>query len=213
MSKLSEIKKSLPSACQILAVSKLQSVEKINELYNQGQRAFAENYVQEALEKISATKNLKIEWHLIGHLQTNKVKSITGLFSYIHSVDSLKLAEALSKYAPADHPQKIFLQVNVAKESTKAGFEVGELSEVAKKISALTGVQICGLMTMPPLQSKPEQNRQYFSELRRLRDSLKSQIPTLIQLSMGTSSDYQVAAQEGANWIRLGTILFGQRPT
>lgn len=197
----------------ILAVSKLQSLEKMKALYDQGQRHFAENYVQEALQKIGQLNELKIQWHLIGHLQKNKINQILGHFPWIHSIDSLKLAESLNhRLVTKNLVQKIFLQVNFAEEDSKEGFSMAELENVIPAIKNCTQLEVCGLMTMPPLADDPEKSRPFFAQARKLKDELEKEFPHLTELSMGTSSDYTVAAEEGSTWIRLGTVLFGQRP-
>lgn len=200
---------------KILAVSKLQPVEKMRELYSQGHRAFAENYVQEALEKQTACKDLGIEWHLIGSLQKNKVKLVIGKFSLIHAVESLKLATAISEAAEKNGLiQPVLLQVNIADEETKSGFAREELLRTWIELQALPGIAIEGLMTMPPLAEDAETVRPYFRALRELLLELKSRGDTrhpLRELSMGTSHDYRVAIEEGATIVRLGTILFGER--
>ncbi len=191
----------------LLAVSKLQSIEKIQNLYNQGQRHFAENYVQEALDKIESLKHLDIKWHLIGPLQKNKIKYLKTNFTYIHSVDSLSLAEKISEQAFLTHSvQKIFIQVNLSGESTKNGYSLTELRNDWVQLQDLRGLQIVGLMTMPPLENNSEKNRAFFKQLKYIGSELN-----LHEYSMGTSQDYQVALEEGATWIRLGTILFGER--
>lgn len=206
-SPLVEIKYKLQAGQNLLAVSKLQPLEKIVELYNQGQASFGENYIQEALEKIESLKNLNIEWHLIGSLQKNKVKYLKNHFAYLHAIDSVELLELIGKKSgEIGHQQKVFLQVNLAQETTKAGFDEQSLMANWDKFSALNHVKIVGLMTMPPLQNKAEDNRIYFRRLKNLADRLK-----LTELSMGTSQDYEVALQEGATWIRIGTVLFGER--
>lgn len=214
---LSDIELSVRPA-KILAVSKLQPLSKIQDLYSQGQKRFGENYVQEALEKIDALQNLsEIEWHLIGHLQKNKVKFVVGKFHLIHSVDSWSLLEYLDKKcAEKNIRQNILLQVNIAEEDSKGGFSEPELLAQWPQISSLKNVSILGLMTMPPLTESAEQVRPYFRRLRELRDSLQNKNLSLLhplsELSMGTSGDYRVAVEEGATIIRLGTILFGERP-
>jgi pyridoxal phosphate enzyme (YggS family) len=215
MSTLQNIKNSLPATCRILAVSKLQSVDKICDLYDQGQRAFAENYVQEALDKQQELqrKGVPIEWHFIGHLQTNKAKQVAGRFACIHSVDSLKIGQALAKFCTPDKPQKVYLQVNLAGEQSKGGFAEAELAQALPTLCALPGLHVAGLMTMPPLSADPEQVRPYFKQLHQLLIQWQKPFPNLQELSMGTSGDYAVAAQEGATWVRLGTVLFGARPS
>lgn len=211
-----EIKKQLKAAnskAEILAVSKLQPAEKIRTLYQLGQKKFAENYVQEAISKQIELKDLDIEWHFIGSLQTNKVKFVVGQFALIHSVDSLKLAQAIDKHAGKNKiKQKILLQVNLAAEETKGGFSKQELEINFQSLCEMKNIEITGLMTMPPLFEDAEKARPYFRQLRQLRDKLKTSSTPLGVLSMGTSSDYLVAASENSSIVRLGTILFGERP-
>ncbi len=203
---------------KLLAVSKLQTPQKIRHLYAEGQRRFGENYVQEALEKQELLADLPdIEWHLIGHLQKNKSKHVVGKFHLIHSVDSLELAQALNKRAEKMNiQQNILLQVNLAQEISKTGFDKERLLNQWDEVCALKHLKIMGLMTMPPLTETGEEVRPYFRELRELRDQLRegttdSKHP-MTELSMGTSHDYGVAIEEGATILRLGTILFGERP-
>ncbi len=221
---------------QILAVSKLQPLEKIIQLLTeQNQILFGENYIQEAIDKIKSFQNLQaankitskvnldanadakteIQWHLIGRLQKNKIKFILGIFDLIHSIDSIELASAFERRlaeSSFSYPvQKILLQVNLSQEQTKGGFTEAELEAAIMTISNMPHLQICGFMTMPPLFDDPEQARPYFRQLRELRDHYQTQYPTCKELSMGTSSDYMVAAEEGSTIVRLGTILFGER--
>jgi pyridoxal phosphate enzyme (YggS family) len=205
---LETVLKTLPPSTKIVAVSKKQSEKKIRELFDQGQRIFAENYVQEALLKQFILEYLiGAEWHFIGNLQKNKVKLIVGKFALIHSVDSLELAELIGKKsAEAGLTQKILLQINLAEEATKGGFSKSEFLEKIDSIKKIPGIQVTGLMTMPPLFENPEEAKPYFSELKSLADQ-----HNLKELSMGTSTDFQVAAKCGATLVRLGTILFGER--
>lgn len=204
--------------CEVLAVSKFQSIEKIEELSRQGQIYFGENYVQEALDKISFSKlkNLDLQWHLIGHLQKNKVKFLEQNFALIHSVDSFELAEKISARLAGDQKQKVLLQINVSQESSKEGFTESELFNQWDEIAKLPQLEIHGLMTMPPLENTAERNRPYFIRLREILKELQiknsSSQHILSELSMGTSADYSVAAEEGSTWLRLGTMLFGERP-
>ena len=203
---------------ELLAVSKLQPVEKIRRLYNFGQRNFAENYVQEALVKQQDLEDLSdIQWHLIGHLQKNKAKMVVGKFHLIHSVDSLDLAEVLSRQCDAKNvKQNILLQVNLAAAESKEGFSKTDLLQSWNQLQKLPHLQILGLMTMPPLTEDPQSVRPYFKGLRDLKTELEqSRLDdrhTLQHLSMGTSHDFPVAVAEGATLVRLGTILFGDRP-
>ena len=199
--------KQLSGNQKLLAVSKLQPIEKIKALYEEGQRDFAENYIQEALEKIEKLKNLDIHWHLIGSVQKNKVKFLKKNFDYIHSVDNLELAQKISDFAVKEnHVQKIFIQINVAEEQSKSGFSASEFEKAWPQLSRLPGIKVVGLMTMPPLENEPEKNRVFFKKLKYIGDTC-----SLHEFSMGTSHDYQIALQEGATWIRLGTMLFGHR--
>jgi len=191
----------------LLAVSKLQSLEKIQKLYNEGQKDFAENYIQEAIDKIATLKDLPIRWHLIGPIQKNKVKFLKKNFEYIHSIDSLELAQKISQKAlEMNHQQKVFIQINLSQELTKSGFSLTDFKTAWPELCLLTGIKIVGLMTMPPLENEPENNRPLFRELKKMGQSMN-----LNEFSMGTSHDYKVALEEGATWIRLGTILFGDR--
>jgi MAF protein len=205
-----------PKSVKIVAVSKLQSVEKIKQLYGQGQRIFAENYVQEAISKQMELKSLDIEWHLVGHLQKKKLNSILGQFSLIHSVDSLELAKSLSKKCLEKKLlQKILIEINISDEESKDGWNVSELREQWSELVRLPGLRIQGFMTMPPMVKNPEEARVYFRNLRILRDELGdgsiSQLHSLSELSMGTSQDYLIAIEEGATLVRLGVRLFGER--
>lgn len=201
---------------KIIAVSKLQALEKIRRLHGAGQNAFAENYAQEALLKQETLKDLDIEWHFIGTLQKNKAKMVVGKFVLIHSVDSFELARAISNQAEKiKTSQKILLQVNLAQEITKGGFDRESLLAQWSEIQALPGIEIDGLMTMPPLSDNPEDVRSYFKDLKDLQTELLKRGTGrhhLHELSMGTSHDYHVAIEEGATIVRLGTILFGDRP-
>jgi hypothetical protein len=201
---------------KILAVSKLQPVEKIRRLYSAGHSLFAENYVQEALLKQETLKDLAIEWHFIGSLQKNKVKLVVGKFTLIHSVDSVELAKAVSSHAEKiKTSQKVLIQVNLAQEISKGGIDREGLLLHWSEIAALPGLEITGLMTMPPLTDDPEDVRSYFRELKELQIELLKRGAGrhhLHELSMGTSHDYHVAIEEGATIVRLGTILFGERP-
>lgn len=201
------ILKTLAPAQKILAVSKLQPIEKIRALYLEGQRDFGENYVQESLEKIEALRDLDINWHLIGPIQKNKVKFLKKNFSCIHSVDSLELAKKISEAAlAAAHVQTVLMQINLSGEASKSGFSRAEFERDWPELQKLAGLRIVGLMTMPPLENEAEKNRDFFRELKYIGNKY-----SLTEYSMGTSHDFQIALQEGATWIRLGTMLFGER--
>ncbi len=214
MMTLSELKNEIPKDCKVIAVSKKQGLDKILELYEQGQKDFAENYAQELIEKQYQLRHLPdLRWHFIGQLQKNKVKHLVGHVYMIHSVGSLELAEKINEYGIKNSaPQKILLQLNLAHEPTKSGWTDKGLLDSVDALLELPGIEICGLMTLPPLFDSPESLRPFFRDLKELRDQVQTQIISCKELSMGTSHDYQVATQEGATYIRVGTLLFGERP-
>jgi PLP dependent protein len=192
---------------QVIAVSKLQPVEKIIELYNKGYRHFAENYIQEAMDKIEILKHLDITWHFIGTLQKNKIKYLKNYFAYIHSIESIEQIKVLNqKCEQLGLVQKIFLQVNLSNEDSKSGWSPKDLISEWPKLKDFQFIKIVGLMTMPPLENDPEKNRIYFRNLAQIAKKLN-----LPELSMGTSGDYKIALEEGSTWVRLGTALFGER--
>lgn len=200
----------------ILAVSKLQPVEKILQLHKTGQKNFGENYVQEALFKMEELTSYNLQWHLIGHLQKNKVKFAVGRFSLIHSVDSIELAEKINTEAESQGlKQKILLQINQAEETRKTGFQPDTFMKSWPLLEKLGSLEICGLMCLPPLLKDAEDTRPYFRSLREQLQELRKMADLnshpLDQLSMGTSHDYEVAVEEGSTIIRLGTLLFGER--
>jgi len=196
----------------LIAVSKTHPVEVIQEAVDAGQLIFGENRVQEAQPKITALP-AKLHWHLIGHLQSNKVRLALPLFELIHGVDSLELLAHIDRVAGdlGLFPQ-VLLQVNVAGEASKFGFTPGKLLGLVEEIVKFDRVQIEGLMTIPPLAPAPEHSRRYFAALRELRDKLATECRfPLPQLSMGMSNDFRVAIEEGATMVRVGTAIFGDR--
>ncbi|MBX3018235.1 MAG: YggS family pyridoxal phosphate-dependent enzyme [Bdellovibrionaceae bacterium] len=203
----------IPAHVGVVAVSKLQPTEKIRALAAaRGHVDFGENYIQEALAKIEELSAMKLRWHLIGSLQSNKVKFLKSNFSLIHSVDSLKLAEKISQSALAEsRRQPVLFQVNVGGEDSKSGFGRADFESAWSELRRLAGLEIRGLMTMPPLQNDAETNRPLFRELAELGRQIQRDAVEANQLSMGTSADFRVAIEEGATWVRLGSILFGER--
>lgn len=203
----------IPAHVGVVAVSKLQPAEKIRALAQaRGHVDFGENYIQEALIKVDELADLKLRWHLIGSLQTNKVKFLKTNFSLIHSVDSLRLAEKISQAALAEsRRQAVLFQINVGGEDSKSGFDRAGFEAAWSELQGLAGLDIRGLMTMPPLQNDAETNRPHFRELANLGRQIRQYIATADQLSMGTSADFRVAIDEGATWVRLGSVLFGER--
>ena len=207
-----------PSGVRLLAVTKEQSDATVAKGIQAGMTLLGENKVQEASGKIEAfgRKN-GLEWHFIGRLQKNKVKFIFDLFDLIHSVDSLALAEAIHKKAQKiGSCMPILLQVNISGEKSKLGIDPLDLPREIRKFAKLEGVKISGLMTIPPFDRDPETSRPYYARLRELRDTCSSlNIPRICldELSMGMSNDYEVAIEEGATLVRVGTELFGPRPS
>ena len=207
-----------PSGIRLLAVTKEQSDATVAKGIQAGMTLLGENKVQEASGKIEAfgRKN-GLEWHFIGRLQKNKVKFIFDLFDLIHSVDSLALAEAIHKKAQKiGSCMPILLQVNISGEKSKLGIDPLDLPREIRKFAKLEGVKISGLMTIPPFDRDPETSRPYYARLRELRDTCSSlNIPRICldELSMGMSNDYEVAIEEGATLVRVGTGLFGPRPS
>ena len=200
-----------PAEIELVAVSKTQPVEAIQIAIRAGVTRFGENKVQEGRMKIEALGRGR--WNLIGHLQTNKAKDAVRLFDSIDSVDRLELAEELNLRAePLGKIQDVLLQVNIARESTKFGCSPEEARSLAEAINAFPRLALGGLMTIAPYSPEPEKSRPHFAALRELRDKIQGdtglQLPTL---SMGMSGDFQVAIEEGATSIRVGTALFGER--
>lgn len=203
-----------PSEVTLLAVSKTKPVEMIREAMAAGQRAFGENYVQEIEEKYAVLGD-NADWHMIGHLQRNKVKYIIGKVSLIHSVDSLRLAEQIQKEAEKHSVTvRVLLEVNVANEESKWGFTPDETVEAVKAVAAMPNVHVCGLMTSAPITEDAESNRVYFRQLRKLFDDIKAMNIENVDmhvLSMGMTGDYMVAVEEGSTLVRVGTGIFGAR--
>ena len=202
------------SETTLIAVSKTYPAEAISTLYEHGCRDFGENKVQELLEKYE-TLPKDIRWHMIGHLQRNKVKYIVDKVYLIHSVDSLRLAEEISKEALKKNVTvNILIEVNVAQEESNFGLKTEETEALVEQISALPGICVKGLMTIAPYVENAEENRQYFRNLKQLSvDIMHKNIDnvTMDFLSMGMSGDYMVATEEGATYIRVGTSIFGER--
>ncbi|CAB1063820.1 Pyridoxal phosphate-containing protein YggS [Olavius sp. associated proteobacterium Delta 1] len=199
----------------LIAVSKTMPAEVVKEAIAAGVTDLAENYIQEAREKVNTLATFNVNWHYIGHLQSNKAKYAVRLFDLIHSVDSLKLAKELNKYAQKnDKIQSILVQVNVAKEESKSGVYAENTIELLKNIGQLDNVSVKGLMTMPPYFNAPERVRPFFAALRKLRDQIKAEgIPNIAmeELSMGMTGDFEAAIEEGATMVRIGTAIFGER--
>lgn len=198
----------------LISVSKTKPVEIVREAYDLGVRIFGENKVQEIKEKYELLPK-DIEWHMIGHLQTNKVKYIVDKVKLIHSVDSLKLAETIEKEAEKHECMvDILLEVNVAEESSKFGLKTAEVIPLAEKIAQFSHINLRGLMTIAPFVGNPEKNRTIFADLHKLYVDIKEKNidnGNVSILSMGMTNDYEVAIEEGATMVRIGTGIFGAR--
>ena len=205
------------SDVRLLAVSKEQNDVTVAEGVHAGMTLFGENKIQEARSKIEVLGRDGLEWHFIGRLQKNKVKFIFDLFDLVHSVDSLALAEAIHKKAQTlGSCMPILLQVNISGEKSKLGIDPLKLPKEIHEFAKLEGVKISGLMTIPPFDRNPENSRPYYARLRQLRNTcsnLNIRQINLDELSMGMSNDYEIAIEEGATLVRVGTGLFGQKPS
>lgn len=203
-----------PDEIRLVAVGKTQPVAMIRHAITAGARIIGENYIQEAREKFDALCQFDTQWHFIGHLQSNKAKYAVRMFDLIHSVDSLKLAREIDKQArKISKKQHILIQVNISGEQTKSGIAEKHAHELVEQVLALENLHLQGLMTMPPFFDAPEKARPYFAALRDLRDRLKNRLGLeLKDLSMGMTGDFEVAIEEGATLVRIGTALFGARP-
>ena len=204
-----------PEEVKLVAVSKTVSPERIRQAYDGGLRDFGENRVQEASAKRPPLADLDATWHLVGHLQTNKVRHARELFQYIHSVDSLRLAEKLDNAAaPGRARLPVLLEVNLGEEPSKSGARGGEVLQLAEGVGLLPTLELRGLMVIPPLFEDPEQARPFFRRLRELAAMIQSRkLPgvSMGELSMGMSHDFEVAIEEGATLVRIGTAIFGPR--
>lgn len=201
-------------AVTLIAVSKTKPVELLRKAYDAGARDFGENKVQELQDKILQLPG-DIRWHMIGHLQRNKVKYIVDKVYMIHSVDSLRLAEEISREAvKKEVTVKILLEVNVAEEESKFGTTTEEAASLAEQVAVLPGIQIMGLMTIAPYTENPEENRKYFKKLKQLSVDIEEKNIDNVSmnvLSMGMTGDFEAAVEEGATYVRVGTGIFGER--
>jgi PLP dependent protein len=199
---------------RLLAVSKLQPAAAIAALAAQGQQAFGENYVQEAAAKVATLAPLGLEWHLIGHLQSNKADIAARIFDWVQTVDRLKLVGALARHRPASlAPLNVLIQVNIDDEDSKHGCRPEEVDTLAAAVAQEPSLCLRGLMAIPAPHPEQARRRAAFARMRILFDALASQYPQVDTLSMGMSDDFPLAIAEGATMVRVGTALFGQRPS
>jgi pyridoxal phosphate enzyme (YggS family) len=211
-----------PGEIKLVAVSKTVEVARIKEAIDAGVTILGENYVQEAQKKIEEIGKLActerfgearpVSWHLIGHLQSNKAKHVVRLFDMIHSLDSIPLAEELDRRAEqASRVIKVMIEVNLSKEETKFGTDEEMVFSLARRVQALQHLSLMGLMTMPPYFDSPEMSRPYYIALRELEQKMIKEGISMEELSMGMSNDFEIAIEEGATYVRVGTAIFGPR--
>ncbi|HEY7162201.1 MAG TPA: YggS family pyridoxal phosphate-dependent enzyme [Acidobacteriota bacterium] len=197
---------------KLVAVTKTVSAARISEAHAAGVKIFGENRIQEALPKIEELSSLSAEWHFIGHLQTNKARDAVRYFSWIQSIDSHKLLTQVEKEAAKQQKNiNLLLELNVGSEESKHGLNENDVAEMLEAGSKLQWCKIRGLMIIPPFDEDPEKIRPYFKKLRQVRDHYQSDFADLTELSMGMSNDYEVAIEEGATMVRIGTSIFGSR--
>jgi len=205
-----------PESIRLVAVAKTHPAEAVQAAVAAGAKIIGENYIQEARTKVDTLIHLPVQWHFIGHLQSNKAKYAVRLFQLIHTVDSIHLAAELDHHAlKAGKVQQILIQVNISGEASKSGVIEQEVASLAGDLDRLTHIRVKGLMTMPPYFDDPERARPYFAALRRLRDQIHSlALPNIDmhELSMGMTGDFEAAIEEGATLVRVGTAIFGGRP-
>ena len=200
-----------PKEIKLVAVSKTVEVARIKEAIEAGVSILGENYVQEAQKKIEALGG-PVSWHFIGHLQSNKARYAVRLFDVIHSTDSIPLAEELNRRVEQpDRVIKVMIEVNLSKEATKFGTDEERVLNLAKRIQTLKHLSLEGLMTMPPYFDSPEMSRPYYVALRELKERMIKEGTPMKELSMGMSNDFEIAIEEGATYVRVGTAIFGPR--
>jgi len=204
-----------PSSVRLVAVSKTFPIDAVREAYAAGHRDFGENRVQEALEKIAASADLALRWHLLGHLQTNKARKAAAAFAMIQSLDNVELLRRLDAVAAeTGHTPELLVQVDLAGEATKYGARPEEVPTIFEAAASCVAARVVGIMTLPPIPETPEDARPWFRRLQDLRQGwLSAGVPPgmLREVSMGMSGDFEVAVQEGATIVRVGTAIFGSR--
>lgn len=201
-----------PQEIKLVAVSKTVDVTRIKEAIDSGVSILGENYVQEARKKIEEIGR-SVSWHFIGHLQSNKAKYVIKLFDMLHSLDNVPLAEELNQRAKqADQRLRVLIEINLSGETTKFGTQEGKIWDLIDRVLQLKSLSLEGLMTMPPYFDSAERVRPYYRRLRELREKLIQEGIPMKELSMGMSNDFEVAIEEGATYVRIGTAIFGPRP-
>ncbi len=204
-----------PAGVRLVAVSKTVSAERIREAVTAGVTIFGENYVQEARRKMDQLQDLSINWHFIGHLQSNKARVAVESFDWVHTLDRETLAQTLSREAlKRGSVLPVLIQVNIGEEQSKSGLEPAQVPRLFRSVVSLEGLRVCGLMAIPPYSQRPDDARPYFRQLAGILDELRQLAPRpeeLSELSMGMSDDFEVAIEEGATLVRVGTAVFGER--
>ena len=201
-----------PRGVRLLAVSKTRPADAVRTLAGAGQRAFGENYVQEGVAKARELAGLGLEWHLIGHLQSNKCREAAEVFDWVQSLDRLKLVDALDKARPAGRPPlNVLVQVNVDGEASKSGCDPADVPALAAAVAAAPNLRLRGLMAIPEPHPDPARRRDSFRRLKALHDAVAAAFPGVDTLSMGMSDDFETAIAEGSTLVRIGTALFGPR--
>ena len=196
----------------LVAVSKTKPLSMVLEAYDQGQRHFGENYLQDALEKISANPHKDIVWHFIGAVQSNKTRSIAESFAWVHTIEREKIAQRLNDQRPAELPPlKVCLQVNISSEANKSGVSLADLPSLAAKVNALPRLELAGLMCIPAANQTQAKQEQAFADMAKAQQQLQQTYPQLTALSMGMSADLELAIAHGATMVRIGTDIFGAR--
>ena len=201
-----------PETVHLLAVSKTKPSEDIRAAFNAGQISFGENYLQESLEKIHELTDLKIEWHFIGAIQSNKTREIAENFAWVHSVDRLKIARRLSAQRPDSLPAlNICLQINISHENAKSGFNIADMKSAINEIIKLPNINLRGLMAIPAKADNFNEQRMIFAKMKSLLETLQLEHPQIDTLSMGMTGDMEAAIAEGSTILRIGTAIFGSR--
>jgi pyridoxal phosphate enzyme (YggS family) len=211
-----------PTTIQVVVVTKGHPLESVKGALDAGLKVFGENYPEEGISKISALPKLTdLKWHMIGHVQSRKAKLVSAHYDWLHSLDSIKLARRLDRFSgEVGRKLPVLLEFNVSGEKSKYGWEAWDeksWSQLVEEISPILeypNLEVCGLMTMAPFLAEPEQTRPYFQRLHQLKDYFSKHLPGVSwqELSMGMSSDYEIAVQEGATMVRIGTAIMGERP-
>jgi PLP dependent protein len=209
--KLNQYSLQIEGGIHLMAVSKGQDHSKIRQAFEAGQNLFGENYLQEALNKKEALKDLEIEWHFIGPIQSNKCKLIAENFSWVQSVDRIKVANKLNEFYTSQTPLNICIQINISNEDTKSGLKINEIDTLANHINNLNKLKLRGIMAIPSNTNENEILRDEYKQLKVIYENLRKKYTSVDTLSMGMSNDYLLAIENGANLVRIGSKIFGKR--